>query len=185
MVAFIPKWILFCHCCSTNEIRKLQRFSNCSVMHTTASALSAVELIGNILNIFPGSGLYGSACGGGLKEIGIESCRKARAQFHDGYTVTETGKCSIKQVNIITSSATQSDQVIERGLWLSSIYIIWMKSNLNPNRPLTSQPKQFRIIWIWQFMTLDDCDQITVTVFHYHQYVTCTELNEFHLKSGI
>lgn len=95
-------------CGSTKEIRILQRFSNCSLMHTTASALCAVELIGNILNIFPGSGLYGSAGGSGVTEIGIESCRKARAQFHDGYTVNETGKCANKQVNIILDSASHS-----------------------------------------------------------------------------
>lgn len=83
-------------CCSTKEIRILQRFSNCSLMNTTASALCAVELIGNILNIFTGCGLYCFTRGRRVKEIGIESCRKARAQFHDGYTVNKTGKCVIK-----------------------------------------------------------------------------------------
>lgn len=41
---------------------------------------------------FTGSGLYSSTGGGSITEIRIKSCREARAQLYDGYTVNKTGK---------------------------------------------------------------------------------------------
>lgn len=52
-------------------------------------------MIGNILK-FIGSWLYGPVGSSGITEIGIESCRKARAQLYDGYTIDETSKYFFK-----------------------------------------------------------------------------------------
>lgn len=48
-----------------------------------------------------GSWLYGLAGGSCVTEIRIESCRKARAQFYDGYTANKTGKSNDSNIFVI------------------------------------------------------------------------------------
>lgn len=72
-----------------------------------------IEWLAIFFEIFTGSWLYGLAGGSCVTEIGIESCRKARAQFYDGYTVNKTGKCQISWIFAISSITSPIRNVFE------------------------------------------------------------------------
>lgn len=75
------------------------KHSRCSFMHAVLSLFKS-----NDCQYFPkisGSWLYGLASGSCVTEIRIESCRKARAQFYDGYTANKTGKSNDSNIFVI------------------------------------------------------------------------------------